>query len=106
MTIVEQSERARVVEYGRILPRLLAVVASHTDIIILVEMALHVLQLGMKHLLRTKNVGMLKVDQVANHLAALRPHVSGNGVAAVLVAHIVSAHIQLLTEGPGRQQQR
>ena len=103
MPLVEQGQRASVVEYGGVLSCLLTVITPYTDIVVVVEAVLHVLQLPVEHLLCAENVGMLKVDQVADHLATLRPDIAGYGVFVVAVADIVRAYVELLGRNPGRQ---
>lgn len=105
MPLVEQGQRASVVEYGGVLSCLLTVITPYTDIVVVVEAVLHVLKLPVEHLLCAEDIGMLKVDQVADHLATLRPDIAGYGVFVVAVADIVRAYVELLGRNPGRQHQ-
>ena len=96
IAVVQQLQVILLIKDGGILARLLAVVAAHTNEVVVVERSTHVAQLSHKHLLGAEHVGSLKVYHVTHNLAACSPHVTVFLVAVVAVTDIVRAHIQVL----------
>ena len=84
------------VEDGGVFASLLAVVATHTYIVVTVERGGEVAQLGVKHFLGSEYVGILKIDLVAYHLTSHVPYIARSVVTAVMVADVVSAYEERL----------
>ena len=99
MSAVHKLHLLVVEEDGSILAFLLAVVASHADIVVAVEMFQHVAQLWMEHLLCTEDVGVFEVDLTANHGATLCPAVTVFVVVIVLIANVVRPYVEGLRKG-------
>ena len=105
VAVVEELEVVFLVEYGRVLAGLLAVVAAHAYVVVVVECGTHVAELLHEHLLCAEGIGSLEVHLIAEHLAARGPHVAVLLVALVAVANVVGAHIERLCAQGCRHEQ-
>ena len=92
VALLEQLQAVLLIENSSILAVLLTVVASHAHVAVAVETLQKVVELTNEHLLRTEDVGILKVDLVTDNLAALCPHITLAVVRRVMVADVVRTY--------------
>ena len=95
VALVKQPQAVRLVEDSGIFATGLAVVTSHTDVVVTVKSLKHIQQLHMQHLLGSEDIGRHEVHLVTDDLAALLPRVSINTVAADFQPDVVGTHQHL-----------
>lgn len=104
LPMLQQLQFLWVVEYGRIFPRLLAVVASASYEFISVEHGEHVVELVVLHLLRTEDVWVFEVDLCTDGPASLCPPVPFPCVVLVFVSDVVRGYVEMLClDGAGTE---
>ena len=96
VAMLHQLHLVLVVEDGLVLSFVNAVLAPYADVSVVGQQALHVIQLWFQHLLSAEDVGMLEVQLGTDDGASLLPSVAGFGVAVVLIAYVVRAHVERL----------
>ena len=93
---IEQAQLVFLVENGRELAGVFAVVTCTPDRVISIEHLKHVLHLTVQHLLPTECIGLLKVHLVAHHFAAWLPQFTFFLITGQVQPDIVGSYHKLL----------
>ena len=99
MPVAELIQSVAPIKYGRILARLVSIVAPNAHVIVVGQCAQQVVELAFQHLLRPESIGMVVVKLVGYHLTTFRPKVSFGLIAVVSIPYIIATQHKCLPKG-------